>query len=120
MHVALGDVRQVEVDDVRDAVDVDAARGDVGRDEDARRAARKASSARSRAPCDLLPWMAAEPMPARSSCSDRRLAPCLVRVKTSARGRRVAEHVLEQRALVGLRDEDDRLLDALRPSSPRA
>src|SRR5262249_15231288 len=31
VHVALGNVRQVVVDDVADAVDVDAARGDVGR-----------------------------------------------------------------------------------------
>ena len=33
VHVALRDVRQVVVDDVADAVDVDAARGDVGRDQ---------------------------------------------------------------------------------------
>src|SRR5262245_54781062 len=31
VHVAFGNVRQVVVDDVADAVDVDAARGDVGR-----------------------------------------------------------------------------------------
>ena len=33
VHVAFRDVRQVEVDDVADAVDVDAAGGDVGRDQ---------------------------------------------------------------------------------------
>ena len=33
VHVALAVLRRVEVDDVRDAVDVDAARGDVGGDE---------------------------------------------------------------------------------------
>src|SRR5688572_7420442 len=33
MHVGLGDVRQLEVDDVADVVDVDAARGNVGRDQ---------------------------------------------------------------------------------------
>ena len=34
MDVVLGDHRQLEVDDVRQAVDVEAARGDLGRDED--------------------------------------------------------------------------------------
>ena len=33
VHVVLGHVRQLEVDDVRQLVDVDAARGDVGRDQ---------------------------------------------------------------------------------------
>jgi hypothetical protein len=33
MNVALGDVRQVEVEDVTDAVDVDPARSEIGRDE---------------------------------------------------------------------------------------
>ena len=33
VHVVLGDVRQLEVDDVRQLLDVEAARGDVGRDE---------------------------------------------------------------------------------------
>ena len=35
VDVELGHVRQIEVDDVREAVDVDAARGDVGRDQHA-------------------------------------------------------------------------------------
>ena len=35
VDVVLGDVRDVEVDDVRERLDVDAARRDVGRDEDA-------------------------------------------------------------------------------------
>lgn len=38
MHVGLGDVRKIEVHHVRETVDVDAARGDVRRDEDATRA----------------------------------------------------------------------------------
>jgi len=37
VDVRLGDVRQLVVEDVRDAVDVDAARGDVGRNEHAHR-----------------------------------------------------------------------------------
>jgi hypothetical protein len=36
MHVALRNVRQLVVDDMRDLVDVDAARGDIGRDQNAR------------------------------------------------------------------------------------
>ena len=34
--------------------------------------------------CDLLPWIAAVAMPSCHSCSASLLAPCLVRVKTSA------------------------------------
>ena len=33
MHVVLGDVGEVEIDDVADAVDVEPARSDIGRDE---------------------------------------------------------------------------------------
>src|SRR5262245_23116226 len=36
VHVALGNVGQLVVDDVRDAIDIDAARRDVRRDQDAR------------------------------------------------------------------------------------
>ena len=43
----------------------------------------KSASARVRAPWLLLPWMAVAVRPSRSSCSASRLAPCLVRVKTS-------------------------------------
>src|SRR5690349_20872030 len=35
MHIALRLIRQIEIDDVRDAIDVDAAGRDVSRDEDA-------------------------------------------------------------------------------------
>ena len=43
----------------------------------------KRDSARVRAPWLLLPWMAIASMPSLPSCSARRLAPCLVLVKTS-------------------------------------
>ena len=46
VHVALGNVRQVVVDHMADAVDVDAARGDVGRDQRAH-ACRRGKSARA-------------------------------------------------------------------------
>ena len=73
--------------------------------------ARKSSSARWRALCDLLPWIASAPNPARTSCSARRLAPCLVRVKTKHAGeRRVAQDRAQQGPLVGAVDEHDELL----------
>ena len=36
VHIGFGDLRQLEIDDMGDAVDVDAARGDVGCDQYAR------------------------------------------------------------------------------------
>ena len=56
------------------------------------------------APWRLLPWMASAPMPALVQLAARRLsAPCLVRVKTSARPMRlVAQQLRQQRALLGL------------------
>ena len=42
VHVVFGALRQIEVDDVRDAGDVDAARGDVGRHQQAHLAAAQA------------------------------------------------------------------------------
>ena len=43
----------------------------------------KPSSALTRAPCDLLPWIAAPTMSSRSSCLTKRLAPCFVRLNTN-------------------------------------
>ena len=99
VDVALRDVRQVEVDDVADAVDVDAAGGDVGRDQrlDPRRCGTSAST-RSRWFCDLLPWIASAAMPPLLRPRTTLSAPCLVRVKTSARStgslRRMSASVL--------------------------
>ena len=47
------------------------------------RPARKSFMARSRAPCDLSPWMARPSMPALVRMRAMRSAPCLVREKTS-------------------------------------
>src|SRR2546421_57995 len=49
------------------------------------RPARKSLSTRSRWPCDLLPWIACAAMPALTRPRTTLSAPCLVRVKTSAR-----------------------------------
>ena len=63
VHIGLGHFRQFEIDDMADAVDVDAARGDVGRDQHARAAAGgNPSSARMRWLWLLLPWIAAAPI----------------------------------------------------------
>ena len=84
VDVVLGDHRQLVVDDVGKLLDVDAAGGDLGRDED-RDAARLEVIERPDAlRLARLPWIAAARMPSCSSCSARRLAPCLVRVKTRA------------------------------------
>ena len=50
----------------------------------ANRPALKSARARTRCGWLLLPWIAVALMPSFSSWSARRLAPCLVRVKTSA------------------------------------
>ena len=56
VHIGFRHVRQIEIDDVADAVDIDAARRNVGGDErpDRRRCGRR-SRTRSRWLCDLLP-----------------------------------------------------------------
>ena len=83
VHVVLGDVRQVEVDDVRQRLDVEAARGDVGGHQHAQLVVLEA---RERARARVLALVAVDRLGldavARSCCA-RRLAPCLVRVKTS-------------------------------------
>ena len=63
VDVGLGHVRQIEVDDVRDAVDVDAARRDVGRDQHAACAGLEAGERPLARVCVLLPWIAAAAMP---------------------------------------------------------
>ena len=85
VHVAFRHVRQVEVDDVGDAVDVDAAGGDVGRDQRLDPPLRKSFSARSRWFCDLLPWIASAEMPSLLRPRTTLSAPCLVRVNTRTR-----------------------------------
>ena len=63
VDVIFGDVRAVEVDDVGDACDVDAAGGDVGGDQDAVAADLKPSRAAVRWPWERLPWMGMQEMP---------------------------------------------------------
>jgi len=63
VHVVLGHVRQVEVHDVRQFLDVDAARGDVGGHQHCVLPSLNSASARVRAVWLLLPWIASALMP---------------------------------------------------------
>ena len=78
-------VGQLVVDHMGDAVDVDAAGGDIGGHQGAGLAALKAASARSRWPWHLLPWMASALDARFSRRLATRSAPRLVRVKTMVR-----------------------------------
>ena len=86
MHVGFGYVGQFVVHHVADAVDVDAARGDIGGDQDAYLAAaerREHALALAAGSC-----CRGSLRPRCRPCTSRRAtrsAPCLVRVKTSAR-----------------------------------
>ena len=115
VHVALGHVRQVVVDDVGDAVDVDAAGGDVGRDQDADACRRGRPRARARAGSATCCRGSPRPaMPALARSRTTLSAPCLVRVKTSARSTgSCPQHVGEQRRLVGASTMHHALVDAL-------
>ena len=77
VDVVFGYQRHVEVDHVAEGLDIDAARGDVGRH------LLKPASAAVRCACDRLPWMRSALIPFFTRYSARRLARCLVRVKTS-------------------------------------
>ena len=79
VDVVLGDVRQLVVDDVGQVLDVEAARGDVGRDEDLHLAALKSSSASDALALALVAVDRGGADAVLASCSARRLAPCLVR-----------------------------------------
>jgi hypothetical protein len=84
MDVVVLGARRVEVDDVRDRVDVKAAGGHVGRDERGTLPVSNCASERSRAPCDMFPCItAARTSYSRASFLARRSAPCFVRTKTS-------------------------------------
>ena len=88
VHVALAVVRRVEVDDVRDAVDVDAAGGDVGRDQRVDAAAPRTRRARARAgPATCRRAWRRPATPSRARRLTSRSAPRLVRTKTSASSR---------------------------------
>ena len=82
VQVVLVVVRRVEVHDQLDVVDVDAARSDVGRDQDPRMPGRE--GVEGALPLALVAgrrgWRRRR-RPARSSCLASRSAPCLVRTK---------------------------------------
>ena len=82
--------RRVDVQDQADVVDVDAAGGDVGRDEHVHEPSLKSPSTRVRAPCVMPPCSAAANTPRSRSCSAMRSAPSWVRTKMIVRPSRAA------------------------------
>ena len=109
VHIGLGDLRQFEIDDMGDAVDVDAARGDIGRHHRARLAAPEGGRASARAgPGSCCHGWRAAPMPASSSvCGDAVGAALGPREDDDARHRLVLEQFDEHVALARTVDEDD-------------
>ena len=83
-----------------DAVDIDAARGDIGRDQHPGRPLGNRRARARAAPCDLLPWIASASMPAVSGCARRLIGAVLgAGEDQSARRSPVAQHVGQEDAL---------------------
>ena len=82
MDVVLRHIGQIVIDHMRKAVNVKTAGGDISGNEVAPRRFEIRKCA-VRADWLLFPWMATAFIPSLKSCVARRLAPCLVRVKTS-------------------------------------
>jgi hypothetical protein len=114
MHVDLRLVRNIEIDDMGDAVDVDAARGDVGRDQD-RHAAE--SEFGERALARRLRLVAVDRFGAdaraRQALGDAIGAVLGPREDERTRHRGVAEEARENTGLLRGGDEHDVLIDAL-------
>ena len=114
VHVGLGRGRHVVVDDVRQPLDVEAARGDVGGDEQIGLARRESGPSRGRAArCSMPPCSASARWPCALSISTSVSTSSRVRQKTSADVRILdVEHALERRRLVGARHDVGDLADA--------
>jgi len=93
MYVGFRLMGEIVVHDVGDSLDVDSARGDIGGHQDMRPVRLEIAKVLCRAAWLLFPWMASARMPDCFNCRATRSAPCLVRVKTSAR---VTARVLQQ------------------------
>src|SRR5262249_22608248 len=78
MHIGFRHVRQIEIHDVADAVDIDTARGNVGGDERQHLPLSKCGKHAFALVCDLLPWIAWAEMPALARPRTTLSAPCLV------------------------------------------
>src|SRR6185437_747742 len=114
VDVALGQIRQLVIDHMRDAVDIDAAGGDVGGDENARFAVAKAGK---RTLARGLRFVAVDRLranpAARQLLSDPVGAVLGAGEDEGARGRAIRQEIGEEGALVALFDEIDALRDAL-------
>src|SRR5215212_5423595 len=114
VDVGFGDVRQVVVDDVRDAVDVDAAGRDVGRDEHPAMPRLEAG----KRPLALRLALVAVDRRRRDAARRKRAHDLVGTVlgageDEDALDRRLAQHGVEERRLLRRRHEHDALLDPL-------
>lgn len=114
MDVALRQVRQIVVDDVADAVDIDAARGDVGGNEHPQRAVAQAGNG---ALARVLRFVAVDgigvnPVP-RQLFGNAIGAMLGTREHQRPRDGGIFEQSGEQRSLVAAVDKEDALIDAL-------
>ncbi len=114
MHVALRNIRQLEVDDVSDFIDVDAARRNVRRDEHARETLAEAVEGRLTL---ALALVAMDRVNADPHVLDRRrdtIGPTLrARENDHAPHFGILEQAREHIALAGCRNEDHLLIDAI-------
>ena len=114
VHVHLGLVGQVVVDDVRDLRDVEAARGDVGRHEQpARGRPRNAIITESRAPWLMSPCSARTRWPRRRGRRRARWQPIFVRAKMMAHAGSRPRAALDGVELAARLHLEHALLDAL-------
>lgn len=114
MHIGLGDLGQFKIDDMSDAIDVDAARRDIGGDQGARLSVSK-SRERSLALTLALIAVNGERADARFGERLRHFIGAALgsREDDRARHRTIFEELDEHVALAQLVDEDDAVVDAI-------
>src|SRR5438067_9673782 len=114
VHVVLRHVGQIEIDDVPDLRDVDAARRDVGRDQDPR--ASRAKAVERMVPLRLrtVPMDDRHPVPGPRQRLREAVGAALGAGEYQRRKLVLFEQGEEQRSLLLLADEEDLLLGALR------
>ena len=111
MNIGLGDLRQFKIDDMGDAVDVDAARGDVGRNQRARLSVRKAPTRARAGPGSCCREWRKRRRPPRRGPGDAVGAMLRAGEDDDARRARVVEQFDQHVALLRRFDEDDAVLD---------
>ena len=111
VRVGLVVLGRVEVDHVRDVVEVEAAGGDVRGDSVVTEPSSKRASARSRGDWLMSPCIAAARHAVARELLARRSAPRFVRTKTSTRPRSASRSSTSVSTLVSARDGDEVMVD---------